>query len=839
MATDFDSLFQQAGQRFNVSPALLRAVSGAESGGNFDTQDSPAGAFGGMQIMPATYQAVAQRYGLSGDPRDPANNIAAGAAVLSENLDRYGNVPDALRAYNGGTDPSKWANPETAAYVGRVAKFYQPDAPASPDPTANSAPSNPPGSYQVASADTGTRSDAMPDPSAPPSPSGAASRAASPAAFSDDDLHALLTGASINKPAPEPSASSSSPWGDSPAPSSPSSTAAPSSAPAPLSDDALHSMLTGGAGTQKPPAPVTANPAGQASAPTGAVPTEPAASPSAGLPQTGFLGGLTTVGEGLANAGNRLSAYVDRNVPALGAVDRAALPVLGMDQPDQVANRLTPDIAQRDQANAGSLSYGAGKLAGDVAATAPIAATGGALVGGALEAAPVVGNALGAVSDAARAVPMVGGTVARMAPGAVSGAAQGATAAAVTSGQSDDPIVQQLKQGAFLGAGLGAVTPSLINAGRSVWNAVRGGSISPETAQLADLARNTYGIPLTAAQISESPTVKFAASAAGKVPFSGSTGDAAEAQTAFNRAVSQSFGEDAGRITPAVMQAARTRIGDQFDQIAGHDFQADHQLVSDLAGIESHAQQVLPATEWQPIRSQLDNVLGAVDQNGRISGDAYQVLTRQGAPLDRAQSGSDPNVSYYAGQVRDALDNALARGIPPDQQAALATARSQWKALKTVEPLVGKSTIGNISPPALMTPVKSSYGNIAYTGGGPLGDLARIGQMMKEPPSSGSAERGSAILALRDLGTAAAGTLAGVTHPIDAAAVGGSVLGTAGLARGVNAYLNSQSVANRLVSRGLAGNPGPGPISNALAAGVLPAGVVMGQQQPRNRLTGP
>ena len=203
---------------------------------------------------------------------------------------------------------------------------------------------------------------------------------------------------------------------------------------------------------------------------------------------------------------------------------------------------------------------------------------------------------------------------------------------------------------------------------------MRGGTIAPETAQLANLAQQTYKIPLTAAQISESPGVKFAASAASRVPFSGSSGNAAATQSAFNQAVSQTMGENATKITPAVMNAAKVRLGTAFDSIsAGNNFQADDAF-NDLSDIDASAHSVL-GDEAKPILNQIDNVMSRVDPNGIISGDAYQSLTNNGSDLDRAMSSNDSNTSYYATQIRGVLDDALARGTSPDQQAALSQAR--------------------------------------------------------------------------------------------------------------------------------------------------------------------
>ena len=54
-----------------------------------------------MQVMPQTFAAMTQRYGLGRDPYDPRANILAGAAFLREMYDRYG-PEHFLEAYNAG-----------------------------------------------------------------------------------------------------------------------------------------------------------------------------------------------------------------------------------------------------------------------------------------------------------------------------------------------------------------------------------------------------------------------------------------------------------------------------------------------------------------------------------------------------------------------------------------------------------------------------------------------------------------------------------------------------------------------------------------------------------------
>lgn len=98
----------EAATRFGVPDRWIRPVMRQESGGRLYGPDgslvtSDAGAMGLMQIMPATYETLRQRYGLGDDPYQPHDNIMAGAAYIREMYDRYG-APGFLAAYNAGPD---------------------------------------------------------------------------------------------------------------------------------------------------------------------------------------------------------------------------------------------------------------------------------------------------------------------------------------------------------------------------------------------------------------------------------------------------------------------------------------------------------------------------------------------------------------------------------------------------------------------------------------------------------------------------------------------------------------------------------------------------------------
>ncbi|MGQ9454277.1 MAG: lytic transglycosylase domain-containing protein [Armatimonadota bacterium] len=93
----YDELINSSASKYNIDPALLKALIHAESGFKPNAV-SPAGAMGLTQLMPATAAALNVS-----DPFDPTQSIDGGARYLRAQLDRFGGDESlALAAYNAG-----------------------------------------------------------------------------------------------------------------------------------------------------------------------------------------------------------------------------------------------------------------------------------------------------------------------------------------------------------------------------------------------------------------------------------------------------------------------------------------------------------------------------------------------------------------------------------------------------------------------------------------------------------------------------------------------------------------------------------------------------------------
>ena len=495
------------------------------------------------------------------------------------------------------------------------------------------------------------------------------------------------------------------------------------------------------------------------------------------------------VGDAIMGGLNRAGVVPDETIRRKAEIDAT------------MAQQAAAEQAQFSAENPLMSAGGLGRVGGNIAATWMPAGLAARVGSAAVGATPLLGAIPGA--------GLAGG-----------GAAAGATANAL--------LGQPIGEGAAAGAVAGPVAGAVSNVVQRGVNALTGGGVDRNTALLAQAAREQYGIPVTAGQISNSPATRMLDSVTSRIPGSGAGASREAQQVGFNRAVANTFGENAERITPDVMAAAKRRLGQEFDAVAAATtIRIDLPFIDRLRMTLNEAKQVLPEQEVRPLFNQIRNIAETV-HGGQISGASYQALTRQGAPLTRAQSSSDPNVRYYANQIRETLDDVMQRSAPPEMRETLQNARRQYRAMKTVEDLVEKSSNGDISPRLLMGAVRANTNNMAYGGGGEQADLARIGQrFLRDPPNSGTADRLYVMQLLGMGGLTGAGTVGAAYDPVMAAKAAGVAGMTMLGARGVQGVLNSNFAANRLINSGLRqAAPTPnallGPIPPSLAAIAYP-----------------
>lgn len=405
---------------------------------------------------------------------------------------------------------------------------------------------------------------------------------------------------------------------------------------------------------------------------------------------------------------------------------------------------------------------------------------------------------------------------------AVGGLASGAAVEAARENGAS-PLTQ-LAVG--IGAGAAPGLSSLVGQGSKAALAQTFGKVDPETQALARTAQ-AEGIPLKASQVSSSKVAKAVDSVTGQVPFSGSASFSDAQQKAFNAAVARTIGETADKITPQVFAQARNRIGSEFDRLAAAaNLPLDPQTTQRLKQVVDDTRDFY-GDDSARLVSNVINRLANQNVAGVVPGKAFQSIDSQ---ITKAMaSGGEKTVPL--GDLQEALRDAVQNNLSPEDTAAWATARQQYRDLKTIEPLIAKEgqTSGNVSPAALMGRVNANNaGKSSMAAGrrGDLGDLAAIGQrFVKETVSdSGTAKRIAIQDALGKVGLVGAG--AGASYA-GAGTTAASLAGLVGTSRITQNLLQDPAIVNKLIGLGypreqaisaLQGTANPALVGSRLAA---------------------
>lgn len=431
-----------------------------------------------------------------------------------------------------------------------------------------------------------------------------------------------------------------------------------------------------------------------------------------------------------------------------------------------------------------SLLYQGGKLGGEIAGTAGV---GGALARG-LTMIPGLASKAPAVIDAVRTAGMSAGgktglasLPARMTGGAVAG---GGAAALVNPDEAG--------AGAAIGTGLPVAGKVLSAAGKGIGGALRMG----ENSDLARTAINKYGIPVGLSDVTQSRVIKAARSIMNDAPITGGIGrrQIEGKQAAFNRAVGDTFGAAEAKLTPEVLDAAKQRMGGEFDRIwNGNALQVDPAMVDKMMELRELSAK-LPRNEGASLAAEVDDLFSKM-----VTG-ADGALTIPGEAANKFQSylrrraDSSSGLKNELSDLRQSIIATFNKSVSPQDAEALTRNRGQYKAFKTVEPLLNAAETGVAGRmpgdvPAALLPqaVNRSY---KQAGGVPLAELSQIGSRFLVDRTAQTG--GSARAAMQNGMIGAMLGVGAMSNPV--------TLGSVPLAAALNKVLGSPAVARRVLS---------------------------------------
>lgn len=315
-------------------------------------------------------------------------------------------------------------------------------------------------------------------------------------------------------------------------------------------------------------------------------------------------------------------------------------------------------------------------------------------------------------------------------------------------------------------------------AGQGVANTI-GRAVRPVRAELPTQASRLagmapgMGVKLNAAQQSGSKPLRWIDSALDNLPFTAERQGAMKGaqRDAWQRAVMGQVGETADDASPAVLGAAKNRIGQSFRDLSGRNtVKLDDDLTQMIAKVRTENAKAGPlasgkvdqVAQWldslsqpTPARSVPTGVLDAAGNPimttipGRaaapLEGKTYQevrsILSKESKDAFNSQNS---RLGQSLKELRNALDDAADRSISPADRSAWRQARQQYATLKTVEKAVDPTT-GTISPKKLVNeltranPSGMKYGQGDQT----LPDITRFGKefIAENLPDSGTAQR--------------------------------------------------------------------------------------------------
>jgi hypothetical protein len=342
-----------------------------------------------------------------------------------------------------------------------------------------------------------------------------------------------------------------------------------------------------------------------------------------------------------------------------------------------------------------------------------------------------------------------------------------------------------------VGSMVGAMTPS------ATLRAFAPAAHNPQRMRAVNLLRRE-GIEPSAGQATGSHALRNSESTLGDAPFAGGGGTAMNERTLeqFTAAMLRRAGVNANRATQDVVDQAFAQNGGTIGAIASAtprvtldpDFQRDlGAAVRDYHRMVSRSQRAPVVNEY------FNDFRTLINQGGVITGERYQALRSNLAKLERANRG-DFHLRDAITGMRNALDDAFERAVPPDAAATMREARGNYRQLMLMLDAITaageEAASGLIKPNHMRTALKQASKMDYARGRGELDRLVHAANEVLLPlPNSGTAQR---LQALSLPATVIGGLTGGIASGDATTGVG------AGLASGI-----LTAVGPGMVGRGL------------------------------------
>lgn len=454
----------------------------------------------------------------------------------------------------------------------------------------------------------------------------------------------------------------------------------------------------------------------------------------------------------------------------LGALQFAAdavLPVtVGSEYTDPYIRQPLTDTVDASRARVNDLGTAGmfGQIAGNVAGSIPLSAA------GATRAAPAVANAGSRILGAT-----------------VLGATEGAKQAV---GSNDSRLANTL-----IGGGTGGAFQGGAEGVKQV-----GKAIVPEIGEAAaTLAKRAQelGVPVTVQQVAPSRIRNTVQKVSQAVPLSGVKKFEENQVSSWNKAIAKTLGEESDNVGPETIRNFLDKSSTGFNEVLkGKSVQVDPLNVETLDTLVDNAKGALSDNLVKVIQKNVDDLKANIGGDSVIPGEKLasfrsELLKRIG----RAEAGA----KEYLGEVVDVVDDLLDTSLDDASKQALGQLRRQWRNYRTIEPLLEKSTNGEINPTMLLNRVAASpyiKASRLKTGTDELVDLARIGKEFL--PKLGGSDT------FEKTGLTAGG-VAGAMNPV----LGAKILGGVALNRAFQKFYNqSPAIVNKAIENALGKSSG-------------------------------